>query len=405
MTGHKNRPVRAGGVLVADVLTSQLGPIVQQVLDRLRADLPAYRLMPSEELAGDIRGITEQNLRTFAGVLRTGEPPDEAVLAALRESIGRRAEEDVPLGAVLAAYHLGARVAVEFVAGRFEPGELADAIELSRRTLDYLGLVSATLAGGYLDEWRTMVADEHATRQSVLSALLDGGPADLAPGPQPASYRVLAFRFGVHPDESSPEVDPGIARRRKLRRLRTELERRRDQPVSMLSGDGGIALLPANELAPTAAELVTLEELRAAMSRAGAVDVTIAVSSGEPGRLPAAAALARELIEVTQAFRLPPGVYRLDDLLLEYQLTRPGPARDQLAEVLRPLDGRPDLLDTLRAYLDSDRNRRRTAGSLHVHPNTVDYRLRRIGQLTGMDAARPEQLPRLVAALAAHDAR
>ena len=134
------------------------------------------------------------------------------------------------------------------------------------------------------------------------------------------------------------------------------MERRLDEPVNMLSGDGGIALLAADD------DAAGFEELRAAMSRAGAVEVTIAVTAGEPARLPAAATLARELLEVAEAFRRPPA-------------------------------------------LDCGRNRRRTAGSLHVHPNTVDYRLRRIGQLTGMDAAQPEQLPRLLAAMAAHDAR
>ena len=43
---------------------------------------------------------------------------------------------------------------------------------------------------------------------------------------------------------------------------------------------------------------------------------------------------AREAAEIAAPARLsgrPTGVYRLDDLLLEYQLTRPGPARDRLA--------------------------------------------------------------------------
>ncbi|WP_020387770.1 helix-turn-helix domain-containing protein [Kribbella catacumbae] len=39
-----------------------------------------------------------------------------------------------------------------------------------------------------------------------------------------------------------------------------------------------------------------------------------------------------------------------------------------------------------------------------IHANTVDYRLRQVDKLTGLDPAQAEQLPRLVAALAAHDA-
>jgi DNA-binding PucR family transcriptional regulator len=43
------------------------------------------------------------------------------------------------------------------------------------------------------------------------------------------------------------------------------------------------------------------------------------------------------------------------------------------------------LLETLRAYLDSDLDVGRTAEALWVHPNTVRYRLRRISDLTGLD--------------------
>ena len=98
-------------------------------------------------------------------------------------------------------------------------------------------------------------------------------------------------------------------------------------------------------------------------------------------------------------------MYELDDLLLEYQLSRPGPARDRLAGMLAPLADRQDLLATLRCYLGNARNRRQTALDLHVHASTVDYRLRQVGRLTGLDPVRDDQLPRVVAALVAFDAR
>ncbi|HEY1237457.1 MAG TPA: helix-turn-helix domain-containing protein, partial [Solirubrobacterales bacterium] len=49
-------------------------------------------------------------------------------------------------------------------------------------------------------------------------------------------------------------------------------------------------------------------------------------------------------------------------------------------------DGNRALLDTLRTYLDCDLDVSRTADSLYVHPNTVRYRLRRVSELTGLDA-------------------
>ena len=48
-------------------------------------------------------------------------------------------------------------------------------------------------------------------------------------------------------------------------------------------------------------------------------------------------------------------------------------------------NGNSALMETLRAYLDSDLDVARTAEALFVHPNTVRYRLRRISEETGLD--------------------
>ncbi|GAA4965676.1 helix-turn-helix domain-containing protein [Actinoplanes utahensis] len=63
-----------------------------------------------------------------------------------------------------------------------------------------------------------------------------------------------------------------------------------------------------------------------------------------------------------------------------------------------------DLVPTLRLYLEADLNRRKVATQLHVHPNTVDYRIRRVAVLTGLDTTAHRDLLTLSAALAAHDA-
>jgi sugar diacid utilization regulator len=51
-------------------------------------------------------------------------------------------------------------------------------------------------------------------------------------------------------------------------------------------------------------------------------------------------------------------------------------------------NGSGALMETLRTYLDSDLDVTATAEALYVHPNTVRYRLRRIGELTGFDPQR-----------------
>ncbi|WP_433015331.1 PucR family transcriptional regulator [Kribbella sp. CA-294648] len=400
MTAHK---LLVGGIPVHEVLTASLGPLADTVLDQLVVEIPLYGQLPREELQGDIRRVIDRSLRAFIETFRTGRPPTSEALEPLRESATRRAEEGVPLEALLAAYHLGGRICADHVAAGFRPEELADALTLSRLTLDFLQTVTAAVSASYFEERQTIAGEDQATRQSLLTALLDGGPATevarRAGLRLPGQYVVLGLAFGVHADEQQPGVDLEIVARRKLRRLRVELDRTPSGPsMSTLTTDHGVALLPVRGTA------LELEELRKRMSRAAGVEVTLTATMAVPEEVPGAVTLVRELLDVVRIYRLPAGVHRLDDLVLEYQLTRPSPARDQLALLVAPLIARPDLLQTLRCYLNHSRNRRQTAAELHVHVNTVDYRLRLVDKLTGLDPAQPDHLPRLVAALAAHDA-
>ncbi|QNP75356.1 helix-turn-helix domain-containing protein [Streptomyces roseirectus] len=58
-----------------------------------------------------------------------------------------------------------------------------------------------------------------------------------------------------------------------------------------------------------------------------------------------------------------------------------------LKGIARELAPGPDLLLTLDAYYHCDMNRALTATALNVHPRTLDYRLRRVRDLTGLDPA------------------
>ncbi|MFD0428731.1 PucR family transcriptional regulator [Streptomyces zhihengii] len=140
------------------------------------------------------------------------------------------------------------------------------------------------------------------------------------------------------------------------------------------------------------------------MSRVAGVEIVAGVTAAAPEQVAAAAGLVHEIRAVAIASGRGPGVHRLSDVLLEYQLMRPGPARDALAELVRPLADRPELLGTLRTFLQCGLSRQRTAEHLRIHPNTVDYRLRRAADATGLDATSGSDVVRVRAALSAHDA-
>lgn len=402
VTGN-NDPLVLGGLPVADALTSSLPQLVREVVAALADHISVYASLPREQLDGDIAVVVERSLKMFRAVLRSRCQPTEQELAGLRESAARRAEEGVPIDAVLTAYHLGARVCAEWLQRDARPDEIADLLAVQQLTIAFLERVSAAVAAGYFEERRTMFGDEHSARQSLLTDLLEGEPAEAAAQRAcirlPCWYLILQLAIEEDPDEADGSVNTSVVLRRRLRRLRVELERQSSEPVlSMLTADGGIVLIPQSQVDwPRSAKLVQ------SLASIGGTPVTAGAVATEPAQVAAGAVLAKEILGVARAFGRPPGLYQLADLLVEYQLTRPSAAREQLARLLDPVSADPDLVTTLRTFLDCGHNRQRAARLMHVHPNTVDYRLRKIAQLTGLDATRPQDLPRIVAALAARD--
>ena len=60
--------------------------------------------------------------------------------------------------------------------------------------------------------------------------------------------------------------------------------------------------------------------------------------------------------------------------------------RELITSYYEPLNsGSGQLLDTVAAYVEFGGSLENTARSLHVHPNTVRYRLRKIADLIGID--------------------
>ncbi|MFF3618528.1 PucR family transcriptional regulator [Streptomyces sp. NPDC002467] len=402
---------RFGGVPVHKRLLAAAPTLAPAVMARLVEQLPAYGALPSEQLRGEITKEVDRGIRAFIRVLRGGELPEESELARISESSARRADEGVPLEAVVGAYHFGAEECAAQVLATAGPDDLADVLLVQRRLLGYLRLVSCAVAAGYVQERQAALGDEQVARQSLLSRLLEGGDpraaADRAGIRLPPSYLVLGITMGPHPDELRPGVNHSVAARRKLRRLRNELQRQTPGvPLSVLSDDGGLVLIPYEGPAAdfAAADRERLGRLVEQLGLMCGAELLVAAAAAAPEGVADAARMVGEVRRIAEASGRGPGLYLLEDVLLEYQLSRPSSARDGLAALLGPLAGRPELLDTLRTFLACGLDRRRAAARLQIHPNTVDYRLRRATELTGLDAARGADLLTLHAALAAHDA-
>ena len=92
---------------------------------------------------------------------------------------------------------------------------------------------------------------------------------------------------------------------------------------------------------------------------------------------------------VVRAWPKAPRPIAADDLLAERALAGDMLAKSTLIQrIYRPLaEHSPELLETLGTYLETGRSLETTARELFVHANTVRYRLKRISEIIGWDAA------------------
>lgn len=359
--------------------------------------------LPGDALHGDITMVTRVCLELAVSMLDDQGIPEKT--ERLEEAAAEWAREGIPIETIHHAVHEGFKIGLELILAGASPEDYEVLLAGCRRLLDILDTITSTVARAYVRELRAVVGAHHTAVHTLTSALLAGHPTSTMArecGIEIAdAYSVLAVSIPAHHDEHNPTLDGQVVARRKLRRVQAELGTHcKDLALSLLSVDGGTVLLPVSVVPDD-----QLDDLVANLSRAAQVPITATVMEATPEQVPEAVDRAHDLLDMVQRLQLVRGLYRFDDLALEYQLTRPGPGRQYLGSLLDSLDEYPELLETLRRHIANNLNRRLTARVLHVHTNTVDYRLKRIGQLTGFDPTQPSGLWYLRSALIARTYR
>ncbi|MGV9411054.1 PucR family transcriptional regulator [Nocardia sp. NPDC003693] len=356
--------------------------------------------LPGDVISGEVTAITRVCLELAVSMLDGKDIP--AKTGRLSEAAAGWAREGVPIDTVLHSIHEGFKLGMDLILSDTSAQEdHRSLITGAKLVVEMLDTISVPVVAAYVREHRAVVSEHHTSVHTLTSALLSGHATstmarecgiDIA-----AEYSVLALAIPEHPDERHPMLDGRVVARRKLRRLQAELAVRcGDTALALLSVDGGTLLVPTGATGPD-----RLPELIARLSAAARVPITATVVVAVPGDVPSAADRAHELLDMVQCLNSEAGLYRFADMALEYQLTRPGLGREMLGALLDPLDNHPELLQTLRCHISTNLNRQRTARLLHVHTNTVDYRIKRICQLTGFDPAAASGLWQLRAALIA----
>ncbi|OLZ60722.1 hypothetical protein AV521_44710 [Streptomyces sp. IMTB 2501] len=373
----------------AAALAARCEPRVNELARRMAGDvfeqLRGYAELPADVRDMEIAATARHGMRLF---LRGSRPRPDA-LEYFQERAAQRAEEGMPLHLLLRAYTLGAKELFRALRETARPGERDALAELADALFTASDQVVGAVTESYLDEQAALAAEHHERRRSRARALLDGRPVTDGPiADGPALVLWLRFDNWAPGKGSSP-----VAVRRQVRRVQAALDRSFDTDVpALLDADGGHAVVPGTAEPP--GQILEL------LHRTAGPGVRLAAAGATgAGDIPRAARLAREVVRVAAACGREPGLHRLDDVLLEYHLSRPSAGSDRIAGLLDPLAGRPELVETLRTHLEQRQDRRATARRLSLHPNSVDHRLARVQELTGLDLGDPRNTALVLAAL------
>lgn len=256
----------------------------------------------------------------------------------------------------------------------------------SQRPAPHVELVTALREGR---------ADEHLLRSAGLPA--DGPATVIAATGESEALRETVIAEVLHYATAATMEDP------------------LDPPAAAWASRGGetVAVLAGKAALPEErARLVAWARRSAKVLQAahpggtGAIGVGIADPVASPGGLRGALEQARHTAALAQPRPGRIEVAEPDHLVSHRMLLAavpPDVSRAFRTRVLDPLleydaRHRSDLLPTLRRFLECDGSWRQCAVSLHVHVNTVRYRMRRVEELTGRDLRNP--LDRMDLALA-----
>ncbi|MFF0508499.1 PucR family transcriptional regulator [Streptomyces fimicarius] len=380
----------------ARVLVASLPALTDRLVEALYAQEPGYRAAIESDRA-EVWQEVHHSLRHNVGSLIQ---PREFRESAHRTSrwIGEiRAEQGVPLDAVLHAFRMGGAMVWQDLVdetARRDPDDVRLLVHVAADVWNFVDEHCGIVADAYRQAERRLTWRRENRQRLMVAALLDGTAriADLADAaamlglPEQGRYAVLAV--ATAPRGSGSAARPALT-----------LPAAPEAVVLWHPGqDAEFAILP---LAGAPGELGEL---------AAALDVPPGARAGIGSAVEGLAALgdARRLAET--ALRACPasgGTVLLDEHLPDALVVSSPALAGALADrVLGPLDrldpaDRDVIVETLTAWLDADGSAQRAGARLYCHRNTVLNRLRRFEQLTGRCLTRPRDAVEVSLALAA----
>jgi len=256
---------------------------------------------------------------------------------------------------------------------------------------------AATICGVILGRERVVAAAARQVRDDLVEGLLLGGrdTGDVGRWARHLGYdatrehRILAVAF-----ETAGSARPGSSATAFRKRVAAAIDHfftnRMPGAITSIREDEVVIVVPE----PAEAGRLSSGCLARMRDLFPETVITIGIGGAcqDPGDIARSYGQARRTIEAVQRLGRQGQVVAFEDLgihRLLLQVPDLAELRSFAAEILGKLGGQEgqrgtELLATLACYFRENSSPQRTARSLHVHPNTVAYRIRRIQEITGL---------------------
>ncbi|MEW1747570.1 PucR family transcriptional regulator [Streptomyces angustmyceticus] len=359
--------------------------VVATIVAAVREQVPAYAALDDGRLH-EVRAIAAWALDRLLHLWATDSALTAADVRRFRGIAAARAADGRPVQAVLRAYRVAATVMTDEVAAATPPPGAPDAFALARMALTTLDTLSEEMATAYTATSDDLTSDRDRALRLLLDDLIAGRHASIGAltdraarlGSQlPDPYCLLvAESADAHGAGVAPETAAGL--------------------LAPLGGHGGGPTPLVTVRGPRAVLLLPAAAGRAAPRALGERGLRGCAISGESlDRIAVAYRLAADALDAAPAHAHHPGRVLTDGdaQVLALLGGRPATTPEQIGRlILGPLvqPGRRHLMEALTAYLDTG-SANAAARRLGLHPQSLRYRLRRIGDLTARDPRDPWQ--------------
>jgi hypothetical protein len=363
-------PWRALPAEIADAIEPELPAATEEILATIAREVPEYARPLEGGFGVAIRTGVSEALRQFVALIRDPDAGREAG-RDVYVGLGRgEFREGRTLDALQSAYRVGARVAWRRVsaAARRSGADAEQLGLLAEAIFAYIDELSADSVEGYAQAQREQEGERQRRRRELLALLLRDPPAEepeLRAAAQAAGWRL--------PRSAAPlaVAQGGLAR--VARRLSV------DALVGSVEGLG-CALVAGAAGQSRAAELERATE-----------SVTAAIGPSVPrAELHSSWGLAKAALRAAEAGAIDgASPIRAEEHLPDLLILESGGLAERLAQSrLAPLaeltpSARGRMEETALAFVQHGGNAAAMARALHLHPQTIRYRLTRLRELFG----------------------